>query len=139
MWCTGGRADSSSGDSAQLAEVFVRRAHSSFYTSCPEAQHRADCAAAMSRAWLSTPFPMSWLCNGNQWSCTARKLVKQRLALTLWRGFSLLVGETILVNTLVNLAPFMSIRSTVFDFKGEESGLCPVRKVLWKPFKRKVS
>lgn len=103
---------------AQLAEVFVRRAQSSFYASCPKARGRADCATTIPRAWLSTPFHMSWLCSGNQWSYIARKLVKQRLALTPWRGFSSLVGETILVHTFVNLVPFMSIKSIAFDFKG---------------------
>lgn len=80
-----------------ITEVFMRRARSSFYTSRPKAQHRAERAATIPEAWFSTPFHVSWLCNGNQWSYTARKLVKQRLALTPWIGFSSLVGETILV------------------------------------------
>lgn len=35
---------------AQLAEVFVRRAHPSFYASRPKARGRADCATSIPRA-----------------------------------------------------------------------------------------
>lgn len=84
----------------------------------PKARHRADGAATMPGAWFSTPFHRSWSCNGNQWSHTAGKLAKQRLALTPWGGFSPLVGETVLVRTFVNLVRFMSIKSIAFDFKG---------------------
>lgn len=123
---------------AQLAEVFVRRAQSSFHASCPKARGRADCAATIPRAWLSTSFHTSWLCSGNQWSYTARKLVKRRMALTPWRGSSSLVGETILVHTFVNLVPFMSIKSIAFDFKGVYSHLCTVQNVLWRLSKRRA-
>lgn len=93
---------------------------STYFLLCfsPQSTRQSWLCNHIPRAWLSTPFHMSWLCSGNQWSYTARKLVKQRLGLTPWRGFSSLAGETILVHTFVNLVPSMSIISIAFDFKG---------------------
>lgn len=48
MWHTEG--DTASSDSAHFGEVFVKGAHSSFYTSHGKAQYRADCASTMPTA-----------------------------------------------------------------------------------------
>lgn len=75
----------------------VMTAFGLFYTSHLEALHEAYSAATICRARFPTPFQVSWLHSVNQWSYTARKLVKYRSAPMPQKDFSSLVGEAILL------------------------------------------